>query len=1115
MCARQARYNTLLLLSILAATFLSSCKEGIVSASAPLSVHISGTVLDANTLTPLGNASVVLTVGSTKDSVLTKTDGTFEFIIDVPDSAKGANITLTVYETGYLTQTITANVKSDQSFQVGLNVNLSTYAIVTGAVRDSASSYPLRSASVLISLPGLVDSATTLQDGSFAINVDLENLNSIAATMTVTKTGFKTYRGTVTLKKGVDTLGTILLPVDQSSAYAHIVGHVTDSRSGQPLTNASVFLSSTIATDSTKTLGDGSYSFDLNLQGPSSVSGTLLFRLSGFRDTTISFSVNVGQTATEDVALITSLNYAIVTGTVRDSASQLPLQGANVLISLPGSVASMTKLRGFTKTHAHSVSSLVLDSTTTLADGSFSMAINLVDLNSISATMIVSKTGFVTYQSVRTFQEGTNALGSIFIKIDNSSSVAHLVGNVTDSRTGLSIPNVSVLLSSPLKVDSTKTLNDGSYSFDVDLKGLSSTSVTLLFRLSGYNDMTINFSANAGQTTTENVLLTPQSSATYANVTGVVRDSASGYPLGGVSVLISLPGSSSSTIKLLSHNIKSNRKSVSSLIVDSTTTQGDGSFAMNVNLYDLDSISATMTVSKAGFVTYQTVQTFQKGANNLGSIFIKIDNSMSIAHLVGYVTDSKSIMPITGVSVYLTSPIKSDSTKTLNDGSYSFAEDLKGLTSFSGTLLFRLNSYNDTTVQFTANAGQTLTENVALSAKATVVGGDSSTGRGIARSIALISVSHQEISVHGVGGNETSVLVWQVLDSLGFPIDILHRDTVTFVPTGIPVMSGDPAYVTPTLVLTDGSGEASTTVNSGTVAGTIQLTAKLRLASGAIVQSSPVLITVDGGLPDQAHFSLNSNPPHAANFAGYDWSEVTQGFTVQAGDKYANPVHQSTAIYFSTTAGIITAAGQTDATGHADATLYSGYPLPSQPPSLLSSFLGIPSSSFGDGTGYAFVKAFTQGENGVTIADSDVICISASAGPILLNNSTSIPPVTIVDSQVVSIQVHISDRFGNPLESGTSVTTTVNLPPPPPGGGGTVWSIIASGLNSVSGGPLVLGDNLVRGSGSTDFTLLLSASLTQGTLPASTSFTVTISVQGRNTNNEPFSTTFSGVAIAQ
>ena len=675
-----------------------------------------------------------------------------------------------------------------------------------------------------------------------------------------------------------------------------------------------------------------------------------------------------------------------------------------------------------------------------------------------------------------------------------------------------------MLLSYGSSRDSVVTGNDGTFYFVIDVPDTSKgVDLTLTVRGTGYVTFSRTFNVKSDQAFPVSLSINP---ATYAVLSGLVQDSLSQYPQGGASVIVSLPSPSSSTMKYLGYS-GSRVKSVSSVVIDSATTLGNGSFVMNINLYTLTSLNATMTVSKAGFVTYQRDLTLRRGTSQSIVVPIQQDKSQSVAHVVGQVTDIRSQMPVTNATVIMTSSLKKDSVRTLNDGSYSFDINLPGATSsLSGTLLFRLSSYNDTTINFTVGAGQTITKNAALSAKPTVVGGDSSTGRGVARSISLVSISRQEISIHGVGRNETSVLVWQVLDSLGFPLDINHRDTVVFVPTGIPVSSGDPAYVTPTSGITDGAGQISTTVNSGTVAGTIQLLAGLTLASGKVVQSSPVVITIDGGLPDQTHFELNASE---INFAGYDWSErspvPSPSFTAQAGDKYGNPVAPGTAIYFTTTGGIITAAGQTDASGHANATLYSGNPLPHTSGldttlyggagdpllPLLDGDHGFPADPtyFGSGTGYGYVKAFTQGENSVVVADSGLICFSAATAPILLGDSLTISPMTVtLNSGSVSIPIHISDRFGNPLESGTTITASVSLPPNLGGNVTNVYSANATGL------PATLGDYLTRGFGKTDFILTISVAQTQG-LPTPTQFGVTIKVNGRNGTREA---SFSGVA---
>ncbi|MGB9591973.1 MAG: hypothetical protein ACPL1K_05595, partial [Candidatus Kryptoniota bacterium] len=101
-----AHRKLIVLLSAAIALSLWSCKENVVSVGIPIAVRISGTVFDENSSTPLNNASVVLVAGSVKDSTATKSDGTFQFVVEIPDSVKGEIITLTVSGVGYIARTI-------------------------------------------------------------------------------------------------------------------------------------------------------------------------------------------------------------------------------------------------------------------------------------------------------------------------------------------------------------------------------------------------------------------------------------------------------------------------------------------------------------------------------------------------------------------------------------------------------------------------------------------------------------------------------------------------------------------------------------------------------------------------------------------------------------------------------------------------------------------------------------------------------------------------------------------------------------------------------------------------------------------------------------------------
>ncbi|HLF13832.1 MAG TPA: hypothetical protein VI932_02945, partial [Bacteroidota bacterium] len=347
-------------------------------------------------------------------------------------------------------------------------------------------------------------------------------------------------------------------------------------------------------------------------------------------------------------------------------------------------------------------------------------------------------------------------------------------------------------------------------------------------------------------------------------------------------------------------------------------------------------------------------------------------------------------------------------------------------------------------------------------------------GTGDARSIALVSLSPNQISVAAVGGTESAIIIWEVRDSLGFPVDIDHSDTVFFSLVGTPVLGG--AYVSPSWAMTNVAGRVATTINSGTVSGALQFIATLRRESdSSILRSTPVVITVNAGLPDQAHFTIG---PRQFNFAAYNWLGRTNDLTVQVGDKYSNPVRINTAVYFNTTGGVIAASGFTDLTSHATVVLYSGNPLPRDatltPPSL-----------FGDGTGYGWVRAHSLGENSADVIDSVLLLFSGVSNITL---STSI--VHVDTGGCVDVSVTIADQNGNPLAPGTQIRTEVEFTPPE----GTNWSVLASGLPDDP-----LADFLTRGNGSTDFTLRICDGTPGGT-PSRMPFNVKISVTGPNGN---------------
>jgi hypothetical protein len=626
-------------------------------------------------------------------------------------------------------------------------------------------------------------------------------------------------------------------------------------------------------------------------------------------------------------------------------------------------------------------------------------------------------------------------------------------GQVRDLASGELLQNAIVYLMFAGVTDSVTTGVEGSFRFEINLNASTDDLVSVQVRKTGYLPKTVNFTAVSDTNLT---VLMAVDLSTSALLTGVLRDSATLYPIRNGVVLLTMPG-----------------------VVETFETGTDGLFRMYADLVDRDSMPVNLTTVKDGYKTKTvTVICYPGQTKDLGNVLLQVDAGSTIGQVTGNVSDFVTNLPVNNATVVLSTPIYVDSQATGGDGAYSFAVNLQGLAGVSGTVRITKNGYKTTTFNFTVNAGQIVDRDVSLERDTTTGVPPDPTGTGDARSIAFINLSANQVSVAGVGGTESAIITWEVRDSLGFPIDIDHSDTVFFQLAGTPVSGG--AYVSPSQAITNVAGRVATTINSGTVSGVMQFIASLRRNSdGAVITSTPVVITVNAGLPDQAHYTIG---PRQFNFAAYNWLGRTNDITVQVGDKYSNPVKTGTAVYFNTTGGVIAASGFTDNTSHALVELYSGNPLPRDVTSALVT--GNP-ALFGDGTGYAWIRAHSLGEFSANVIDSVLILFSGVSNITLSASTVHVAPGGCVD-----VSVKIADQNGNPLAPGTQIKTEVVFTPPE----GTNWSVLGSGLPEDP-----LADYLTRGQGSTDFTLRLCDGTPGGT-PSRMPFNVKISVTGPNGN---------------
>jgi hypothetical protein len=285
------------------------------------------------------------------------------------------------------------------------------------------------------------------------------------------------------------------------------------------------------------------------------------------------------------------------------------------------------------------------------------------------------------------------------------------------------------------------------------------------------------------------------------------------------------------------------------------------------------------------------------------------------------------------------------------------------------------------------------------------IGGEENREPGRPTDILLQNQSANAIRVQESGGTSIARMTFQVVDSTGKAIQADQAVDVDFRFGNQP---GD-ATLTPSTVQTNGQGQATVNVSSGTTAGVVQVVAETERPDGTTFQSKPVSLSIHGGLPNKCHFSL---APEQFNFPGLVDLGVTNSIQVFVGDKFGNPVVPGTSVSFSTNAGLIGGSAQTDDQGRGSVALTSAQPLPEG--------------------GVGTVRAETAGTDDVnTIVDPDNCPDPANTG----NENTISETVPVVFSGRPEVEVapdsaELGETYeltvwdaenNNPLAPGTSI----------------------------------------------------------------------------------------------
>ena len=188
--------------------------------------------------------------------------------------------------------------------------------------------------------------------------------------------------------------------------------------------------------------------------------------------------------------------------------------------------------------------------------------------------------------------------------------------------------------------------------------------------------------------------------------------------------------------------------------------------------------------------------------------------------------------------------------------------------------------------------------------------------------IQYVTASPKTVAIKGMGGNETTVVSFKIVDSTGsgianVPVDLSLSNTTG----GLQFSNG----LGTSSATSDQNGEVRAIVNSGTVHTTFKVQASTTL-EGITVTTVSAPIAVSTGIADQDSFDIVAD---ILNPEGWNRSGTEVKITAFASDRFNNPVPDGTSIAFYTEGGQIEPSCTTE-NGNCSVTWVSSQPRPSK-----------------------------------------------------------------------------------------------------------------------------------------------------------------------------------------
>ncbi|MCH7886533.1 MAG: carboxypeptidase regulatory-like domain-containing protein [Candidatus Marinimicrobia bacterium] len=732
---------------------------------------------------------------------------------------------------------------------------------------------------------------------------------------------------------------------------ATITGKVVNGETSQPLEGA--FVRALGFSESVETDSDGSYELLLSIEDPEVDAVTLEISKTGFLpDTLQNIGLELGGTVKAPpsnlIPIATTSGQVIISGFARNGVTGEPVDSAFVTV--------------FDHANATAFSN---------SAGNYVLKFNVDSDDSNSVTIQISKSTFLpdTVSNI-----GISFTDTIRVRDANLIPISDLEGDVAISGkvvNGLTAVPIEGALVRALKHSETAFSDSlGNYILSITLEAGESNVLSLEISKATFAPDTLS---NIGVAVGDTVNAPPASllplalSKGLGGIRGSVFNGITEAPIEGAHV------------RALNHS-------------ESALTDSEGNYTFAVAIDNDESNVVSLEIIKSGFFA-STLSNLELSIGDTVEVppanLLPIDPEGSKAIVKGVVVDDVFFDPIEGAQIRAIG--HDETTLTSELGNFSLSIAIKTGESNVVDLIFSQEDFvTDTLLNVTLTVDSTITLANQELTPANRAGPPSNA--------TVINVTRTSISIQGAGGEEeSSEITYRLQDVNGITLDRFRPTEVSFSFFG----PGGGEFLSPLAATTDAEGLVRTALNSGTIAGVVQVIATFDPGTG-VINSAPTPITIHGGHPDSAHFTITST----LNIAGLV-SIREAVVTAILGDKFSNIVRPGTAVSFRTSAGIIIGSAVTDTSGRASVTHTTVNP----PPALARK-------------GFVTLTAETKDEDGVSIFAIDSILWSGHTLVEMVGAST----FAIADGGNVTLTVRVSDvEFGNPLEGGSTVDISASV----------------------------------------------------------------------------------------